>query len=203
MHIIDLTHLFTSKMPVYPGDPLATLEQIAWLEKDGLSDFSLTTGMHVGTHMDGPMHMIPGGKKLSEFPVSHFFGHGKIVDAFGQNPIDSQLLSSCQLKQGDIVLVKTGFSEFYGQKKYFEEYPDITEDFAQKLIDARVKILGLDSPSPDRKPFAIHKMLLSRDILIIENLTNLDNILMENFIVTALPLNLDSDSAPARVIAHL
>ena len=34
MKIVDLTHTFTEDMPVYPGDPKATLEQVAFIEKD-------------------------------------------------------------------------------------------------------------------------------------------------------------------------
>ena len=36
--IIDLTHSFTAKMPVYPGDPEPSLTQIAHLDKEGFND---------------------------------------------------------------------------------------------------------------------------------------------------------------------
>lgn len=208
MPFIDLTHCFTAKMPVYPGDPEPVLRQSSHLGHDGFNDYHLATSMHVGTHMDGPLHMIPSGKKLCDFPVDTFFGKGVLVDALQQSSgqavrqtrIGAQILSSHDLQKGDIVLVRTGFSAFYGQQKYFEEYPEITEDFAEKLIDAGVKILGLDSPSPDRPPFKIHKLLLKHDILIIENLMNLDKIPDNTeFQIIALPAKLDADSAPVRV----
>lgn len=203
MTVIDLTHCFTAKMPVYPGDPVPTLEQSAELKQHGFNDFHLATGMHVGTHMDGPLHMIPGGKKLCNFPINTFFGKGVIVDGRGQKVIDASLLQHVHLQIGDIVLVMTGFSEFYGKKKYFEEYPEITEDFAARLIASGVKILGLDSPSPDRSPFPIHKLLLKHDILIIENLTNLDKLLgIKKIEIIALPAKLETDSALTRAIAY-
>lgn len=49
-------------MPVYPGDPKPTLEQVAFIAKDTFNDHKLTTVMHVGTHIDAPLHMIANGK---------------------------------------------------------------------------------------------------------------------------------------------
>lgn len=63
MKIIDLTHSFTDKMPVYPGDPEPSLNKVADLNKEGYNDHLLKTVMHIGTHMDAPLHMIKNGKK--------------------------------------------------------------------------------------------------------------------------------------------
>jgi arylformamidase len=66
MQLIDLTQTFGSMMPVYPGDPAPELKQITTIETHGFTDHQLTTAMHVGTHMDAPLHMIAGGKKIAE-----------------------------------------------------------------------------------------------------------------------------------------
>ena len=85
---------------------------------------------------------------------------------------------------------------------YHESYPEITEGFAKALIAHKVKIVGMDTPSPDKSPFTVHKLLLSSEILIIENLMNLDKLLkIEQFDVIALPMNLETDAAPIRVVA--
>jgi len=88
-------------------------------------------------------------------------------------------------------------------KKYFEEYPAFTEEFAQALVEAQVKMVGMDTPSPDYAPYPIHKLLLSNDILIIENLTNLDKLLNKQCEIVALPINTETDGALARVIARV
>lgn len=203
MPFIDLTHTFTSTMPVYPGDPLPELVQIAHLAEHGYNDFQLKTGMHVGTHMDGPLHMLPSGKKLSEYPAYHFFGRGRLSDARGKAKIDEELLDGLSLSRGDIVVVHSGFGEKFGTEDYFENYPELTEAFARKLISVGIKILALDTPSPDRAPFHIHKMLLEKDILIIENLANTAALIgVAEFEIIALPSKLDADSAPVRVVAR-
>jgi arylformamidase len=49
--------------------------------------------------------------------------------------------------------------------------------------------------------FPVHKQLLGADILLIENLTNLEPLIGKQFKLYALPLKLERDGAPARVIA--
>ncbi len=201
MKYIDLTHTFKPNMPVYPGDPEPELRQTAFADKDGYNEFQIKTGMHVGTHMDAPLHMLQNGKRLSEYSPEHFFGKGYLIDARGRS-IDADLLDGKKISKGGIVLIMTGFYKKFGTSEYYESYPEITKAFASKMIELGVKLVGMDTPSPDRSPFAIHKLLLRNNVLIIENLTNLENLLGHaQFTVAALPAKFDTEAAPARVIA--
>lgn len=203
MKYIDLTHTFKQLMPIYPGDPESELKQTAFIEKNGCNEFQIKTGMHVGTHMDAPLHMLSNGKRLSEYPPEHFFGKGHLIDARGKS-IDANLLKGKSISKGDIVLVMTGFSNQFGKPEYYESYPEISESFATKMVELGVKIVGMDTPSPDRSPFAIHKLLLKNNILIIENLTHLESLLdYAQFTIVALPAKFDCEAAPVRVIAQL
>lgn len=68
----------------------------------------------------------------------------------------------------------------------------------------KVKMIGLDTPSPDKDPFDVHKYLFEHGVLIIENLTRLDQLLdYKSFEVIALPLNIKADSSIARVVARV
>lgn len=203
MPFIDLTHTFNQNMPVYPGDPKPEIRHIAHISEHGYNDFEITTGMHVGTHIDAPFHMLANGKQLHEYPVDHFVGKGHVIDA-RDRAIDAELLNEKNISKGDIVLVLTGFSAKYNSPEYFESYPEIGESFAKKLIELGVSMVGMDMCSPDRPPFAIHKLLLKHDVLIIENLTNLEKLLeCKTFNIIALPAKFHADAAPARVIAQL
>lgn len=190
-------------MPVYGEDPTPTLAPIASIEEDGYADHLLTTGMHTGTHIDAPAHMIPNSKKISDYPPETFFGRGKILDARGVKNIGASLLNNIMLDAGDILLIYTGWSEKFSNPAYFTDYPELTEEFAKRIVQSGICMLGLDSPSPDQPPYPIHKILLSKEILIIENLTNLNQLIGKPFEVCASPLNIRADAAPARVIAHL
>lgn len=96
----------------------------------------------------------------------------------------------------------TGFSEKYRQPEYYEKFPEIGENFAGKAIELGVKVIGMDTSSPDRPPFKVHKLLLGKEILIVENLTNLESLVgIKDFEVFALPAKFHTEAAPVRVIA--
>jgi len=201
---IDLTHTFSDNMPVYPGDPRAELYQIAEFHSDGYNDFKIETGMHVGTHIDAPLHMTADGCYISEINVNSFSANGHLIDARNHNLFPPQLIDLNRIQPGDIVLVFTGFGSKFHRPNYFEEYPEFTQEFARLLVEANVSMVGMDTPSPDRFPYMVHKLLLSENILIIENLTSLDKLLgVKRFTVHAFPLKLNSDASPARVIAEV
>ncbi|MEK7583577.1 MAG: cyclase family protein [Patescibacteria group bacterium] len=204
MTYIDLTHLFTKDMPVYPGDPNAELKQTAFFEKDGFNDFRIETNMHVGTHIDAPLHMIAGGKKICEYPPEKFIGRGHVIDVRGKEIIGPEVLVDVSIAPGDIILFRSDFDKQYGDEAYFTKYPEISRALAELLIERGVGMIGLDWASPDRMPYDTHKLLLGKDILIIENLTNFEKLPAQSpFRVLAFPLRLDTEAAPARVIAEI
>jgi kynurenine formamidase len=123
MPIIDLTHTFVDAMPVYPGDPPARLLRNATLENCPL--FSVSTGMHVGTHMDAPLHVFPDGADISQLPVEKLSGRGVLIDARGKQTIGVELLEGIELHAGDFVLILTDFSQWYGTDAYYRDYPEI------------------------------------------------------------------------------
>lgn len=200
---IDLTHVFNNHMPVFPGDPAPKLVQTSTVAGDGFSHFEIKTEMHTGTHMEASSHMVQGGKLLNEYPAEKFFGRGVIIDARGKSSADVNLLTDADIKKGDIVLVCFGWSTEFDNDQYYQNYPEITEAFARRLGELGASIMGLDSPSPDRAPYVVHKILFKYDILIIENLTNLETLIGKNFEITALPAKFQADAAPCRVVAKI
>ncbi len=204
MRYLDLTRTFIHNMPVYPGDPSPELIKTEDLYKEGYMGYQIKTGMHVGTHIDAPFHMLEDGKRLSEITVNKYFGRGYLIDARGKSIIDIEVLNGLSIERDSIILIMTGFSGKYGQPEYYENYPEISEKLATRLVELGMKIVGLDSPSPDRPPFNIHKLLLKQEILIIENLMNLEGLLnVSSFEIFALPMKLYAEAAPVRVVAKI
>lgn len=202
MQYIDLTQTFDNNMPVFPGD--AEPEFVKNTDVDGIVHFNLTTGMHVGTHLDAPMHMISGGKLISDYPPEKFFGRGVVIDARGKSSADENLLAGADIRPGDMVLVCFGWGGKFRDADYYSNHPVLAENFAKKLVDLKVFLVGTDTPSPDRAPYKVHKILLPRDILILENLLNLEQLIGQaNFEVIALPAKFQTEAAPCRVIARI
>lgn len=204
MKYIDLTHTFTADMPVFPRDPKPTLEQTAHFEKVGYNEYTIATAMHVGTHMDGPFHMTTKGRKLYELELEKFLGKGIVIDVRDKQRIDASVLGDKQINAETIVLLYTGLGNKYRTQEYFENNPMLIEDLAEKMVELKVKMVGMDMLGPDQAPFPIHRLLLKNEILILENLTNLDQLLdVPNFEIIALPAKFEADSAPVRVVAKI
>lgn len=202
--LIDLTHSFTDNMPVFPGSPCARMYQICFHEKEGLVNHVIETDLHVGTHMDAPFHMLEKGALITDIPLENFTGRGVFVDGRGKDVVDADVLGGISLMQGDIVLVYTGWDKRFRDDDYYVSYPELSPAFARKLVEAKVHAVCLDTPSPDREPFEIHKILLGSDVLIIENGTNFESLqTISNFRIHAYPNKMEAEAAPLRLVAEV
>lgn len=203
MKYIDLSQDIYHHMPIYPGDRDVELFPEKSLAADHYTAFSLSTGMHAGTHIDCPMHLLEDSRTIAEYPMERFIGRGYLLDVRGLKKIAYQDKYDEEIQRGDIVLILTGSDKYYGSDDYYNKHPEITEELAAFFVSRSIKLVGMDMPSPDYPPFAIHKLLLSQDILIIENLTNLELLLdVQAFEVFALPLKLHAEASVARVVAR-
>ncbi len=196
--IIDLTLPIDNKTPNWPGDPEIIIKQYSTVEKDSIGKKVLTFHSHFSTHIDAPSHMIAKGKTLSDYPMEKFVGEGIVLDVRGQKEIDTDLK---MVKRGDIVFFFTAHSDKVYEKGYFEQNPVLSPKIAQALADKKIKIVGLDSSTPDNSPYTLHKLFFKHDILIVENLINLKELAGKRFQCYVLPLKIkDGDGAPCRVI---
>jgi kynurenine formamidase len=201
---VDLSLPLTDLMPVYPGDEQPHLLQVNDIVREGFNNFRLSTSMHTGTHIDGLMHLTQSKKFISEIPLEQCVGVGCILNAVGKKNIPLKIEYELIVQPQSIVLIYTGTSSLFGSKKYFNDYPTVSRELARLFVKRRVKMVCIDSPSPDRHPFEIHKLLLENNVLIAENLTNIDKLLsVKNIEVIALPLKIHADSSPARIIARI
>lgn len=204
MKIIDLTQTIVHHMQVYPGDKSPTLVRTHEISLNGFTNHLLTMGMHAGTHIDGPWHMIDNQVLIANEPLDSFIGKACVIDIRGTGTFSEVELVRKRAERCSMVLFYTGYGEWFGTEKYLSGYPVIANKVVQALVDMGIKLLGVDSLSPDNEPYEAHKILLKSNVLIAENLTNLHLLLNEaDFDVVALPLKIAADSAPARVIALL
>jgi Predicted metal-dependent hydrolase len=200
--IIDLSHQISDNLAVFSGDEPPALKQTHFIDKDGYTNHQLSISMHVGTHIDGPWHMQYPEKHISTIEVDNFVGNACLIDIRGKEVFSDLDLLKQKSRNCSIILFYTGFSHFFGTSRYFSNYPVLDVSVAQFIASTNIKLIGFDSFSPDTAPYQIHKILFSRNVLIAENLTNMDQLIgADQFQVVALPLKVAADSAPARIIA--
>ncbi|CAH2213626.1 cyclase family protein [Tepidibacter aestuarii] len=207
MKVIDLTHVIHPNMPVFPGTETPILESANTIEKDNFCEMKMTMYSHTGTHIDAPAHMLKDGATLDKMDVHCFVGRAIILDFKDKKHIQLKdvLQYEDKIAKCDFVIIKTGWSKFWGKQEYFEEFPYISIDVANWLVKFNLKGIGVDAISIDdmkSTSFQVHKTLMKNNLIIIENLTNLEKIEDEFFTLTALPLKtLNADGAPIRAIA--
>lgn len=201
MPLIDLTMPLTSATPVFPGDPQVEVRPAADLERDGYVTHELHLGTHSGTHLDAPAHFSSSGRSLADVPLEQFCGRGVLIDA--RDGLRPAAVERADVQPGDVVLVWTGLSDDWRQPGYPERVPDLDLAAVGLLRDASPGVVGVDAASVDAAPFPVHRLLLSADVLVLENLVGLGRLAGSRFTVTALPLAVALDGAPARVVARL
>ncbi len=201
--LIDLTYEIGPNVAVHPFDRPIDLYQEKFLEPDSFNGYRLETGMHVGTHIDAPMHMSDDGWFIAEFPFERFCGPGKLLDARGETTVRVKPEYHQMVHEDDIVIIVTGHGVKWGTSAYYQNHPIIDIELAQFFVDKKVKIVGMDLPSPDGSPYTVHKTLLENDIFIIENLANLPELERAgDFRVYAFPLRISAEASLLRVVAE-
>jgi arylformamidase len=203
MKYIDLTHTITDNTPSHPLDITVELKSTATYHEHGVANESLCGGVHMGTHIDAPGHFIENGKKITDFTIDNFIGKAVCIDARDHQTITTDLIANTSLQKDIIVLFYTGWDQQFYAPNYYADHPVISLECAQYLIDLGIKMIGVDFPSVDNAPYAIHKLFLSNNILIIENLTNLASLVEKTFDIIALPLKINAHGAPTRIIAEI
>ena len=206
MKIVDLTHLIKEEMPVFPGTEPPVLEPANTLEKDGFREKKLHMYSHTGTHMDAPAHMIDSGWTLDQVEADRYFGLAVKVDVRGLTLVERSHLEPVIRPGTEFVLLHTGWDHYWGTEDYYGAFPTLSLDAAEWLASLSLKGVGVDAISLDpmaSEDFDVHLALLSRSVVLIENLRGLEA-LPEQFLFSAMPLKLaDADGSPVRAYALL
>ena len=209
MEIIDLSHAIANEMPAYPGTESPVITQSSSIGENGYAEKMISMTSHTGTHVDAPSHMIQGANTLDQFSLDHFIGEGFIADISTLNKmiIDPEDLGGEleRIRDKDFVLFHTGWSQYWGDEKYFREFPALSNRLVNTLTASNLKGIGLDTSSIDpygTDHFSNHMTVFLRNIIIIENLTNLDKLIGKDFLFICNPLKIDkTDGSPVRAFA--
>ena len=109
---------------------------------------------------------------------------------------------SHEIKNGMIVTLVTGWAKYFGQEKYLD-HPFITKEAAEFLVKKGTSIVAVDFLNVDPtvyESWEAHPVLLSNDVLIVENIANSSELAEgKKYIFSFLPLKLwGSDGSPVR-----
>ncbi|WP_246985135.1 cyclase family protein [Halorientalis marina] len=217
---VDLTQPFDENAPHSAALPAPEFETLHDVAEEGVNAQWLGTPTHVGTHVDAPRHMVDGGATIDDLPLSRFAGEGVVLDVRRDEPEPISVTdieaaeretSAAGVRPDDIVVLRTGWGDRYGADGY-ERYPWLADDVGEWLLERGIKLLAVDTPSPDRpramRPdgwdaYPIHRALLPAGVPIAEHLSIPAALTGTRPEVFGFPLRLrGGDGAPARFVAR-
>jgi arylformamidase len=193
--IYDISTPLSESTPVYPGDPTVRINRVSDLA-DGadctLSEISMS--LHAGTHIDAPSHFIPGAPSADTIPLDLLIGDAILADIETPGAITAAALEELAISPASTrLLLRTPDSR---------QETALDAGAAQWLVDAGVKLIGIDSLSIGfaDESTAVHTTLLSASVVILESLSLL-NIPSGKYKLICLPLKITgTEAAPARAI---
>jgi kynurenine formamidase len=110
--------------------------------------------MHVSTHVNAPIHLIPGAKGVGDVAMDAFFGSGVILGIPKKTwevitPADLEKATPA-IEAQDIVIVNTGWHHRYADsQEYFGHAPGLGKAAAEWLAAKKVKLVGVDTAAID------------------------------------------------------
>jgi len=172
----------------------------------------------VGTHMDAPVHCIPGALTIADLALEDLIAPCVVIDVSEKayetyslpiEDIESFEIQHGKIEEGSFIIVYTGWARFWADPlAYRNEYrfPSVTREAAELLLSRNIKGLGIDTLSPDRPEsgYPVHELLLSAGKYIIENVANANLLPSKGCLSFALPLKIQgATESPIRLVAML
>jgi arylformamidase len=156
-------------------------------------------GSHTGTHIDAPIHFLPGGAGAEEVPLVNLLGPARVIEIKDPVAVTAEELRVHNLGVRERLLFKTSNSErCWKTSQFVHDFVSIAKDAASYLARLNTLAVGIDylsAGSPET-----HRALLGAGVVIIEGL-NLTGISQGRYELLCLPLKiLGGDGAPARAL---
>ena len=191
MRYIDITKTISNRMKVYATDPVVKIKSFKSLKRGNSCNlFELSLGTHAGTHIDAPRHIINKAGTVDNIDLSSLMCDVVVADIDRMRRKDFYNIAKEKNIEG--ILLK-----------------NVGKKTALNLNDARIftknrfKIIGTEEASiedPKDKKHSVHRILLSRGVVIIENL-DLGKVKQGFYKLICLPLKIkNGDGAPVRAV---
>lgn len=214
--LIDLSHTVEEGMITYKGLPAPLI--CDYLSREASRDhYAHGTEFHIGkiemvantgTYVDSPFHRFANGIDLAALPLESLANLPGIVIRASRagRAVNAEAFHGLDLT-GKAVLVHTGWARHWRTDRYFEGHPFLSGEAAAYLVEAGVRLVGIDSLNIDdtedgSRP--VHTRLLRANIPICEHMRGLEQLPDSGFRFHAAPVKVKAfGTFPVRAYAVL
>jgi kynurenine formamidase/alkylation response protein AidB-like acyl-CoA dehydrogenase len=226
-NVIHLSHVIDTDIPQWQGDPPVKFTHVAEIETHGYFLRKLTISEHSATHVNAPISFYKEGASVDQYPSELLLVSAVVINISKQAKINSDYtltvadvlaweIQHGKVPQDCIVLLNTGWSAKWHDVEAFMcedangnmHFPGFGAEATKFLLRERqIAGVGIDTHGVDGgldTTFAINRLVLDKPRIVLENLTNLDQLPARGFKVVVAPLLLRKGSgSPVGVIALL
>lgn len=214
--IVDLSMNIEEGIITFPvhWHPIVEVSILGRLNFEGRETRKVTFGTHTGTHVDAPRHFVAGGQTVDKLDLEVCYGPATLLDFRDLDERSELTLDLLKSRLSGPVprrlVLNFGWSKRATSSDYYANHPFLSEACCTWLVDNGVQLVGLDTPMPDdprngrgcEKDSPNHKIFLGNGVVLLEYLSNLDQITKREFIISALPLKITgADGSPVRAVA--
>lgn len=206
--ILDVTLTLAPTLPAWPGEPHARLERLQDMATgDPCTVTRLDTVVHCGTHVDAPVHFIPGGAGIDAVPLAVLMGPCWVAQvADNVDSLTAAVLDGLSIPaEARRVLFRTRNSALWAQPAhdFRTDFVAFSRDGADWVVARGLTLVGVDylsvEPFDHAEPW-VHRTLLGAGIVAVEGL-DLRAAGAGWWHLTCLPLKIaGADGSPARVV---
>jgi arylformamidase len=202
---IDISAPLTPALHVFPGDPPFHCHPVASIATGAPANLSRFEGStHMGTHVDAPLHFLPGPPGVEALPLDALCGPAFVADATAcTTHLTAADLARLHIPDGcERLLLKTASAALWDLPDFSPDYVALTPEAAHDLVRRGIRLVGIDylSIAPFANPAPAHVALLEAGIVILEGL-DLRPAATGAYELLCLPLLLPgADGAPARAL---
>lgn len=213
MNIIDLTFDIDNNCMTCgtPWHINVQIQQLGKISEVGRNTHGITLGSHTGTHIDAPLHFFNGADGINQIDLAQVCGDVSVVNfSYIKQGQFVTLNDVTRLTVSSRMIFRFDWFKKWKTSDYYKQFPYFSMDAIQYLVEKGLRVIALDTPSPDegsaislKDDSPIHKFLMTNKVVIMEYLTNTDKLAHEKqYQLFALPLKIKNcDGAPARIIA--
>lgn len=201
---IDVSVRLHNGMPGWPGDRAFERHLENDMRRGDEYNLSVvSSSVHIGTHMDAPLHFVEGAASMEQAPLATLIGPARVIAIEDPREIPVAELERAEIRAGERVLFRTHNSDVdWVSRAFNRDFVAIPEDSARWLASREVSFIGIDylsiGPFADGGP--THRAILGAGIWVVEGL-DLSRTPPGDYDMICLPLKLEgAEGAPARVV---
>jgi kynurenine formamidase len=197
--VIHLSHIIDTGIPQWDGDPPVEFATVAEIPSDGYFMRRFSLGEHSATHINAPNSFYNSSIEIDQYNAQSLVVSAVVINicqAAAVNPDYVLTVADIlawekefgEIPANSIVLLYTGWQDkWLDQKAFFNQdaqgimhFPGFGNDATQFLLsDRQIAGIGIDTHGVDsgqNTAFSINRLILAESRLVLENLTNLEQL---------------------------